>query len=161
TTVAASTSAHAVSITFNAGAGNLTLQLYSSSNLSTPIRTGQGSGGTVTVSLTGLGTDPYYVRVAGRTAGVATTYDLHFVVPTTPETTVNDWTVMVYMTASSLAQFAAQDINEMEAAAATLPPSVKIAALWDQSSSGGMPTFGTGNGTQSPWGTTGRAIIQP
>jgi hypothetical protein len=160
TTVATATPAHTVAITFNQAAAGLALELYAADN-PVPVRIGQGSSGTVTLSLNGLQAGTYYVHVAGSLPSTGASYDLYFVLPTAPALTVNDWTVMVYMTASTLAPFAAQDVNEMEAAAAALPPSVKIAALWDQSAAPEQPRFATGNGSQAPWGTTGRAIIQP
>ncbi len=66
---------------------------------------------------------------------------------------------MVYMTASDLAEFAFQDINEMEEALAGLPGSVNIAVLWDQSANENI--YATAGGAQAPWSTLGQAFIQP
>jgi hypothetical protein len=77
--------------------------------------------------------------------------------PVSPPPAANAWTVFVYVTSSSLYDYAFADINEMEKAVSTLPSNVKVVALWDQSAAN--TKYATGNGTQAAWGTTGRAII--
>ncbi|MEN1678812.1 MAG: clostripain-related cysteine peptidase [Planctomycetota bacterium] len=109
--------------------------------------------------------------LAGRTAGEhtlgvslpagspETRYTLHHTLPRTADQAVNDWTVFVYMTASDLAEFAFEDVNELEEAAAALPSGVSLVVLWDQSQIGTQ--YATGGGAQAAWGTTGRAVIRP
>ncbi len=110
------------------------------------------------ISFANLPAATYYLRVFGL-AGATNRYDLSLDVPRSadPARDVGDWTVLVYMTASDLTEAAFDDVNELEVAAASLPGSVKLALLWDQSSK--FPTYPTGGGTQPAWGTTGRALI--
>jgi hypothetical protein len=75
--------------------------------------------------------------------------------PTTPST--GAWTIMVYMTATDLATFGFQDVNEMEDALTRLAPGVNITIFWDQWN---QRSYATGGGTQAAWGTAGRAILQ-
>jgi len=110
------------------------------------------------ISFDGLIAGTYYLRVFGAD-GATNQYDLSIDAPVSedPAQNLDDWTVLVYVTASDLASFAFDDVNEMEVAASRLPGSVNLAVLWDQSSS--LPTYATGGGTQAAWGTTGRAIL--
>ncbi len=123
--------------------------------------------GSETVSLNGLNAGRYIIKVNGSSSapggafiGVKNHYDLRIDAPTeTASGQLDAWTIMVYMTASDLAEFAFQDINEMEQAVAGLPGSVNIAVLWDQSAD--LTTYATDSGNQSAWSTLGRAFIEP
>lgn len=66
------------------------------------------------------------------------------------------WTVLVYMTAGNLADFAQADVNELETLASTLPSGSRIGLFWDQWD---QNPIATGGGSQSPWGSAGRAIV--
>jgi len=71
----------------------------------------------------------------------------------------NDWTIMVYMTASvNLEQATADKINQMEALTLQLPTSVHFVVFYDQNALG--PEYSTGGGTQPAWGDAGEAVIQ-
>jgi hypothetical protein len=155
TTDATGTAASHVGISFLNAQGDLQLALFDGSL--NQLRTSFTSGDGEQISLQGLPAGTYYIEVFGASASVANHYALTVDPP--PPTSTGDWTVMVYITASDLAPYAADDINEMEAGAASLPGSVQIAALWDQSAK--QTTYATGFGTQAAWGTTGRAIIRP
>lgn len=50
------------------------------------------------------------------------------------------WTIGVYMTSTDLAQFAFDDINEMEAAVSGFAPGAAITVFWDQWQSGSFAT---------------------
>lgn len=78
--------------------------------------------------------------------------------PTPPTSPVGAWTIAVYMTSTDLAQFAFDDINEMEAAVSGFAPGAAITVFWDQWQGG---SFATGGGSQPAWGTAGRAVIAP
>ena len=118
----------------------------------------EGAVDVMHLSLAGLPAGTYYLRVFGL-PGAINRYGLSLDVPRSadPAQNVGDWTVLVYMTASDLTQAAFDDVNELEAAAAQLSGSVKLALLWDQSSM--LSTYPTGGGTQNAWGTTGRALV--
>lgn len=77
--------------------------------------------------------------------------------PVNPPVTQNSWTVMVYMTATNLAQFGFADVNEMEDALTRMAPGVNFTLFWDQWNQG---SYATGGGTQAAWGTAGRAVLQ-
>ncbi len=165
---ATGTAANTVSID-TGDATRLTLQLLDSTGQ--PVLPTSAADSThQAISLDGRTSGTYYLRVAGATASQAGAYELHLDLPsaTSQTTSRNAWTVMVYMTASDLENFAFEDINEMESAAQTLPSSVNIVVLLDQT--GGViqdthgrlragQTFATGGGTQAAWGGTGRGII--
>jgi hypothetical protein len=153
-TVAVGGASNAIRLTYPAGLGDLDIALYDQDLR--PLRAATGSGGTRTISLNGLPAGTYHLKVSG-VAGATNAYSLRF---DAPRTVPNDWTIMVYMTASTLEQHAFDNINQMEAAASVLPGSVHIAVLLDQSSAPGRTRFPTG-GDPTPWGDTGRAIIQP
>jgi len=78
--------------------------------------------------------------------------------PTPPTSPVGAWTIAVYMTSTDLAQFAFDDINEMEAAVSGFAPGAAITVFWDQWQG---RSFATGGGSQPAWGTAGRAVIAP
>ena len=100
--------------------------------------------------------------MTGKTGAYNAAYDLKLLAttvdaaPPPPAGAKSDWTIAVYMTATDLAEFGAEDVNEMEKAVSALPGTVKIAILYDQWTS---QKFATGGGTQAAWGDTGRAII--
>lgn len=80
--------------------------------------------------------------------------------PATPGTSSaavpGGWTVLVYMTAGNLADFAQADVNELETLASTLPAGSRIGLFWDQWD---QNPIATGGGSQAPWGSAGRAIV--
>jgi hypothetical protein len=114
------------------------------------------------VSIGGLTAGTYILKVAGKSGAYNPAYSL-VVTPAASTTPVkpppsskSDWTIAIYMTATDLASYGAADVNELEAAVAGLPGSVKITLLYDQWSS---QKYATGGGTQAAWGDTGRAIV--
>jgi hypothetical protein len=153
TTVATGTQANSVRIQFRHADGNLDVQLLAADG-TTVLATSAGSADTESVSLAGRAAGTYFVRVFGA-AGATGAYTLTADAPTAAAAP-DAWTVLVYVTASDLRTFAFDDINEMEVAALNMPGS-NIAVLYDQSAR--FTTYPTGNGTQAPWGTTGRAVI--
>lgn len=83
-----------------------------------------------------------------------------------------DWTVMVYITATDLAEHAPDNIMEMERVAARMPDSVRIVLLYDQwtnRDANGKPdpeykipgptSFPTDSGKQQAWTTAGIGMI--
>lgn len=158
TTTAAGTSAHSVRIAFTHSQGDIDLRLYNSAG--TQVGASEGTGNSESISLNGLAAGTYTAKVwgyngAANAGGYSLTIDPPAGTVTPPA--ADAWTVLVYITASDLETFAFQDINEMETAVASLPSSVNVVALWDQSA---LETkYATGNGTQAAWGTTGRAQI--
>jgi hypothetical protein len=159
TTTAAGTSSNQVSISFVHSQGDLDLRLYNSSG--TQIGQSEGTSNQEVVSLNGLAAGTYFVQVFGYNGAQNSSYDLAITPPSgstpPPPSTQDAWTFFVYMTASNLQQFAHEDINEMEVAASQLPGTVNIVTLWDQSAA--YTAYSTGNGNQSAWRTTGRAVI--
>ncbi|MFM6323261.1 MAG: pre-peptidase C-terminal domain-containing protein [Microcystis panniformis] len=157
TTTAIGKPGNTIRIEFKQDQGNLDLQLYQEGNLATPIKFSTSTSDNESISLDGLAAGTYYAKVYGN--GTATNnYQLFYNLPTTPQTsTVDDWTILVYATASDIEASLFEDINEMELAASLLPGSVNFAVLWDQSSKG--ETYPSGGSTK--WGGTGQAIIQP
>ena len=153
----------AVTINFDGAAGDLQLELYSDGITSTPVLWSRGDGSSETITIPNSWTaDEYYVRVYGQT-GESGRYDLRIDAPITPQGTAADWTIMVYMTAGELAEYAFEDINEMEEAAGQLPGSVKIVVLYDQPSHPSLIASqkSTGNGLQDAWGDTRLGVIRP
>jgi len=115
-------------------------------------------------SLDGLAAGTYVVRVYGYNSVANPAYGLainHSAIGPPPDPPPVDatgsWTVMVYMTATDLATFGFQDVNEMEDALTRLAPGVNITIFWDQWN---QRSYATGGGTQAAWGTAGRAILQ-
>ena len=154
TTIGTGIAANTVIIQFDSTAGDLDLVLLDGNG--TQLRTAVAAGGREVVNLNGLPAGTYLARVSG--AGNATNeYTLDVLPPRSAVASENvgDWTIMVYVTASNLQEFAFEDINEMEIAALDLPSSVNIAVFWDQSSA--FPTYATPG--QGAWGDAGRAII--
>ena len=161
TTVATGTAANDIRMNLNNANGNLDMELLRSDG-TTVISRAATTSNIETLSLNGLAAGTYYVRVYG-VSGARNLYNLEFNAPTPPVNNVSrdSWTIMVYITASDLASYARDDINEMEQAAQRLGGSVNIAVMWDQSARSSLPRYATGNGTQAAWGTSGRAIITP
>jgi subtilisin-like proprotein convertase family protein len=154
----------AVTIKFDGAAGDLQLALYSDGITSAPVLSSLGVGSTETITIPNWWpADEYYVRVYGETTDTTGRYDLRIDAPTTPAATVVDWTIMVYMSAGELAEYAFEDINEMEEAATRLPGSAKIVVLYDQPSHPSLIASqkSTGNGLQVAWGDTRLGVIRP
>jgi VCBS repeat-containing protein len=146
-----------VSLLAQPGSGKLGLELLDEQVV--PVAQANGAEDVKHISFDGLRAGTYYLRVFG-TDGGTNRYDLSLDMPlaAAPEQNLDDWTILVYTTASDLAPFAFADVNELELAASRLPGSVNLAVLWDQSSAV-APTYATGGGAQAAWGTTGRAIV--
>ncbi|WP_080949718.1 pre-peptidase C-terminal domain-containing protein [Microcystis aeruginosa] len=158
TTTQTSTAANFLSVEFEHAQGDLQLELYRASNLTTPYKTANLSSATnnrETLSLAGEIAGTYYARVIGN-SNATNNYQFYIDAPTNAANTKNEWTIFVYMTGSDLAESAFNDINEMELAAASLPSNVKIAVFWDQTAN---RPYATAN--QTAWGTAGWAILQP
>ncbi|WP_179051975.1 pre-peptidase C-terminal domain-containing protein [Nostoc sp. TCL26-01] len=148
-----------ISIQFENALGDLQLELRDQNN--TLVRSSLSTSNNESISLKGLTPGTYYSRVFGNTVNNTTAtnrYEFHIDAPTDATQIKNDWTVLVYMTASDLQSAAFDDINEMEWATSLFPSNVNFAVLWDQSSFDTNKQYTTG--TQGKWGTTGRAIIQ-
>ncbi len=158
TTTATTNSVAVASIGFSSVMGDLDIKLVNAQG--TLLRAGvQGAIGE-TLDLANLAAGTYGLFVTGKSGAYNPAYDLILsassVDAAPPSGGKSDWTIAVYMTASDLAQFGAEDINEMEKAVSTLPGTVKIAILYDQWVS---KKYATGGGTQAAWGDTGRAIL--
>lgn len=151
------TDAHSVSIEFEPAAGELRLELRNN-QCESVVRNAMPRGGTRHISLAGLPAGSYCVAVAGAWPTTANRYVLYVDAPTLGASPLNDWTILVYMTATDLGVYAEQDINELEQAAALLPASVNFAVFLDQSS---QPRFQFATGGSPAWSGSGRAIIQP
>ena len=158
TLAAAATSTHAVTASFAHAAGNLEMRLLDAQG--NAVRSSLGTTDNERISLEGLGAGTYFVEVFGATSAVTNSYQLAFATPLASQPggpTTDAWTIMVYVTASTLDRFAYADINEMEKAVARLPGTVNLSVFWDQSST--RTTYPTGNGAQPAWGTAGRGFI--
>lgn len=155
TTVAEGTAAHSVSLVATDGGRNLKLELLDSAgNL---LASSSHASAVEVVSLNGLPAAQYSLRISGN-SGTRSPYQLSLDTPTAPGR-LDAWTIMVYMTSSDLEEFAFSDVNELEEALATLPGSVNVALLWDQSEN--QQRYATGRGSQAAWGTAGRGFLQP
>lgn len=115
-------------------------------------------------SLDGLAAGTYVVRVYGYNSVANPAYGLainHSAIGPPPDPPPVDatgsWTVMVYMTATDLATFGFADVNEMEDALTRVAPGVRFTLFWDQWN---QRPYASGNGSQSAWGTAGRAVVQ-
>lgn len=155
---------HSVSISQAADAPKAIIEILNATG--TVVRTSSASGVGQLVSLQGL-SGTLYARVRTVTAGAATNYSLHWDLPSSVGTQVIDeWTIMVYMTAADLESSAMQDLNEMESA--LLPSNVNIVVFLDQSS-GTVPDGRGGfrqarqisTGSNGLWGDSGVASIRP
>ncbi|MCS7046816.1 MAG: clostripain-related cysteine peptidase, partial [Gemmataceae bacterium] len=151
--------AHSVGIEFDHARGDLNLALLNAAGTNVLRTPATAQTGNEIISLDGLTAGTYLVRVEGAAGTVQNRYTLYVDAPLQTNQATDDWTILVYITASDLAPFAFEDINEMERAAAVLPGTVNIAVLYDQSAN--HQRFATGGGTQAAWGTTGRGIIRP
>ena len=164
TTASPGGAADAVRIDFLGSAGNLDLELSDAAG-KVLAQSAAKTANSESVPLAGLAAGTYFARVFGADGATNPAYTLAVnapppappVVPPAPPPVPAAWSVFVYITASNLEDWAFKDVNELEAAAATLPPSVQLVALWDQSA--GRTTYPTGGGKQPAWGTTGRAVI--
>jgi hypothetical protein len=158
TLAAAATSTHSVTASFAHAAGNVDMRLLDAQG--NAVRSASGTADNERINLEGLGAGTYFVEVFGATSAVTNSYQLAFATPLANQPggpTTDAWTIMVYITASDLYDYAHTDINELEKAVARLPGTVNLSVFWDQSSRG--RTFPTGNGTQPAWGTAGRGFI--
>lgn len=143
------------------------------------VRSANGTDNSERLSLADLPAGNYFLRVFGYRGVANPAYSIRFnhgtvldtpnqlpyfggpvtpPPPTPPTSPVGAWTIAVYMTSTDLAQFAFDDINEMEAAVSGFAPGAAITVFWDQWQSG---SFATGGGSQPAWGTAGRAVIAP
>lgn len=169
------------SIAFDGTQGPLNLRLIQpDGTIESATSTSAGSSTTETVDLNNPAGGIYYLEAWGGNgqtpdAQTANTYQLTYTLP--PETqsfdangqplTQNTWTVMVYMTASTLGQDAQKNLIQMEQAAAQLPGTVHFVVLLDQPTAdqSQYPDFATGGGAQTgtDWSAagTGEAVIQP
>ena len=151
-------STHTVTASFAHAAGNLDMRLLDAQG--NVLRSSGGTADNERISLEGLAAGAYFLEVFGATSTVANSYQLAFATPVASQPggpTTDAWTIMVYITADNLQQYAHIDINEMERAVARLPGTVNLSVFWDQSSA--RTTYPTGGGTQAAWGTAGRAFI--
>jgi len=159
---------HDLRVQFDGGAGDLRIELYGSG--ASPLRASQSATNYETLSLDGLAAGTYLARVYSPSAAQ---HAYQFVVNPPAPQRPDDWTIMVYMTASNLEDAAFEDINEMENMVSRLGGSVNFAVLWDQNSAR-IPTpngqfrdarsFETpivGQTTRQTWDDAGRAIILP
>jgi hypothetical protein len=97
-------------------------------------------------------------------AGATNRYSLYADIPTSAYVGNDAWTMMVYMTASDLEEFAFETINELELVAAQLPPNVNLGVFYDQSGRQSYVTpWRQANGQTgvSSWTDAGWALIQP
>ncbi len=154
TTVGLGSLANSVSILFNSGDSDLTLELLNSSGAI--IRTSSNSTGTEFIALDDLPAGTYLAKVRGVN-GSRGRYQLAIDAPASSQ--LDAWTIMVYMTSSDLDQFAFDDINELEQSVANLPGDVNIAILWDQSAAAKF--YPTGNDAQAAWNSVGRGFVRP
>ena len=153
TTLNPGTEAHGISLRFLQGNGDLNAELLDDQHQ--VVVTANSITDNEFISLDGIDPGSYNLHVFGVTDAV-NRYNVIFDTPVS-DSARDDWTIMIYVTASDLEAYAFDDVNEMEAAVLKLPGSVNIATYWDQSSS--LNTYATGDGTQPAWGTAGRAII--
>lgn len=148
-----------LAVEFAQANGNLNLQLLDANGNAVSGFAAAATADGQQISLKGLPAGSYFIKVSAA-AGVANHYDLAFNLPAETAQATADWTVMVYMTASNLAQYAEENINQMEEAAANLPGTVHFAVLLDQSSAGQTFSTPVAGGAPQAWGGTGEAIIQ-
>lgn len=146
-------------VSYNSAPGELKLELYNSTNTSTPIATSTQTGtGIESVSLNTLAAGTYYARVSGVTNTITNpnyslTINAPAVAPSNPGTpsTTDNWTILVYVAGDNdLEPFAISDINEMESVA--LPSNVNVVVQVDRA-----PGFNSSNGN---WTDTRRGLIQ-
>jgi len=164
-------------VNFQHALGDLDAELFNSSGLMLDYSNGWGDG--EQISLDGLAAGTYVLKVYGYRNLANPSYSLRFNCgvaldtplqlpysgpdiqpppPTSPNGQKGDWTVAVYMTSTDLASFAFADINEMEKAVSRFAAGARITVFWDQWD---QKPFATGGGSQTAWGTAGRAVITP
>lgn len=151
----------------NGADGRLLFELYGGNGKRVALAT---SGNTQTLDLSKQGAGNYFLKVSGYRGGWNPSYSLQ-VDPATPpppppppappvdesvDQPPGNWTVLVYMTAGNLADFAQADVNELESLVSTLPAGSRVGLFWDQWDNS---PIATGNGAQEPWGSAGRAIV--
>lgn len=166
----AGSAASEVLVNFRHSQGDVDAELLDSAGKRIAIS--QSVGDQERFSLEGLAAGSYSLRVYGYKGAVSPAYGLviNHQMPTTPvdppvappvnpptPPSTGAWTIMVYMTATDLATFGFQDVNEMEDALTRLAPGVNISIFWDQWN---QRSYATGGGAQAAWGTAGRAILQ-
>ena len=164
-----------VVVSFENALGDIDIQVLDSAGR--VIDSANGTGNTERVSLADLPAGSYFLRVFGYRGAANPSYSIRFnhgavldtplqlpytgggvtpPAPPPPPPATNAWTIAVYMTSTDLADFAFDDINEMEAAVAKFAPGASITVFWDQWQG---KSFVTGGGSQAAWGTAGRAVI--
>lgn len=170
----AGSAASEVLVNFRHSQGDVDAELFDSAGKRVAIS--QSVSDQERFSLEGFAAGTYSLRVFGYKGAVSPAYSLviNHQMPTTPvdppvtppvtppvnpptTPSTGAWTIMVYMTATDLATFGFQDVNEMEDALTRLAPGVNITIFWDQWN---QRSYATGGGTQAAWGTAGRAILQ-
>ena len=166
-----------VVVSFENALGDIDVELLNSAGR--VLRLANGTDNSERLSLADLPAGNYFLRVFGYRGVANPAYSIRFnhgtvldsphqlpyfggpvtpPPPPPPPSSTGAWTIGVYMTSTDLAQFAFDDINEMEAAVSGFAPGAAITVFWDQWQSG---SFATGGGSQPAWGTAGRAVIAP
>ncbi|MFM7041079.1 MAG: clostripain-related cysteine peptidase [Planctomycetaceae bacterium] len=164
-------------VSFDAALGDIDAQLLDASGRRLAIAAGVDD--TERLSLAGRPAGTYFLRVYGYRGASNPDYAVRFnqgtavdppvtlpsfgdplppppAPPPAPTNPVGDWTIAVYMTSTDLADFAFDDINEMELAVSRFAPGAAITVFWDQWRGKSFPT-----GSQAAWDTAGRAVIAP
>ncbi|MDC0175461.1 tandem-95 repeat protein [Planctomycetaceae bacterium] len=168
TTTEMGTHTDEIKVVYDPAFGDIDIQLVTVSG--TVLRTGSDTSGVERINMLDLAQGTYFVKVMGK-AGATNNYTISI----DPPAHQDDWTVMVYMTASDLANYANHDINLYETLAADLPDSVNITVFWDQSTPIVEPRPNYSNqsyaspwiddsGTlhsSTTWSDSGYALIQP
>lgn len=160
-----------VLVNFSHSKGDIDAEIYDSAGKRLAVS--QSVSDQERFSLDGFAAGTYFVRAFGYRNATNPSYSITInhdpgagTSPTDPPTdppvdppanpSQGSWTLMVYMTATDLATFGFQDVNEMEDALTRLAPGVNITLFWDQWN---QRSFATGGGTQAAWGTAGRAVL--
>ena len=164
-------------VSFDPALGDVDAQLLDASGRR--LATAAGVDAEERLSLAGRPAGTYYLRVYGYRGAANPDYAVRFnqgitvdppvtlpsfgeplppppALPPTPTNPVGDWTIAVYMTSTDLADFAFDDVNEMELAVSRFAPGAAITVFWDQWRGKSFPTS-----SQAAWDTTGRAVIAP
>ena len=151
----------------NSANGGLLFEMYGENGGRVALAT---SGNSQNLDLSKMVSGNYFLKVSGSRGGWNPSYTLKLdpgtpapppppppPAPTVPPpAAAGNWTVLVYMTAGNLSNFAQADVNELETLASTLPAGSRIGLFWDQWD---QNPIATGGGTQVPWGSAGRAIV--
>ena len=164
-------------VSFDSALGDIDAQLLDASGRRLAIAAGVDD--TERLSLAGRPAGTYFLRVYGYRGASNPDYAVRFnqgtavdppvtlpsfgdplppppAPPPASTNPVGDWTIAVYMTSTDLADFAFDDINEMELAVSRFAPGAAITVFWDQWRGKSFAT-----GSQAAWDTTGRAVIAP